>query len=285
MTSRVGAFKDFRGPRRASLLCAFVKKRPNGNGRKHPRGIRRTLGSNQNAARRKRAPVPARTDLRSSPRLPAPLLADTQAMYEMRHSHVLVLFLFCVSTNAFSTYLVEEKSEVCFYRFAEEKATLKAKVRSATYSSLAREGAPPTYGTIDIAVVCSSMTSKDQSIAGLLSLSRCLFSKEERRWTSDFRWVKLRRRELANQLGRCTLGHTLGWWAAARMFLYKRRRSPAAEVLYFFLGPRACGACSLVQATIFRRQTTRHNTGLAAYSIVFSVREACVTLWSRRVRV
>ena len=118
--------------------------------------------------------------------LPAPLLADTQAMYEMRHAHVLLLFLFCVSTNAFSTYLVEEKSEVCFYRFAEEKATLKAKVRSATYrSSLAREGTPPTYGTIDIAVVCSSMTSKDQSTAGLLSLSRCLFSKEERRWTSD----------------------------------------------------------------------------------------------------
>lgn len=52
----------------------------------------------------------------------------TQAMNEMLRAHVLLLFLFCASANAFSTYLIEEKSEVCFYRFAEEKATLKAKV-------------------------------------------------------------------------------------------------------------------------------------------------------------
>ena len=49
-------------------------------------------------------------------------------MNEMLRALVPLLSLFCVSANAFSTYLIEERSEVCFYRFAEEKATLKAKV-------------------------------------------------------------------------------------------------------------------------------------------------------------
>lgn len=57
---------------------------------------------------------------------------QTPGKNEMLSAHVLLFFLSWVSANGFSTYLVEERSEVCFYRYAEEKATLKAKVREST---------------------------------------------------------------------------------------------------------------------------------------------------------
>ncbi|CAM9114513.1 unnamed protein product [Ectocarpus fasciculatus] len=43
-------------------------------------------------------------------------------------AHVLLFLLCCVSTTATSTYLIEERANVCFFRYVEEKTKLQAKV-------------------------------------------------------------------------------------------------------------------------------------------------------------
>ncbi|CBJ29498.1 expressed unknown protein [Ectocarpus siliculosus] len=43
-------------------------------------------------------------------------------------AHVLVFLLCCVSATAASTYLIEERAQVCFFRYVEEETKLQAKV-------------------------------------------------------------------------------------------------------------------------------------------------------------
>lgn len=42
--------------------------------------------------------------------------------------HVLFFLFCCGSVSAFSTYLVEERAEICFFRVAEERTKFHAKV-------------------------------------------------------------------------------------------------------------------------------------------------------------
>ncbi|CAN0058230.1 unnamed protein product [Scytosiphon promiscuus] len=43
-------------------------------------------------------------------------------------AQVLLFLVYCVSATAFSTYLVEERAEICFFRYAERKTKFHAKV-------------------------------------------------------------------------------------------------------------------------------------------------------------
>lgn len=43
-------------------------------------------------------------------------------------ANVLLFLLCCVSATAASTYLIEERAQVCFFRYVEEETKLQAKV-------------------------------------------------------------------------------------------------------------------------------------------------------------
>lgn len=61
---------------------------------------------------------------------PDVVLSPCRHTYTMNalSAHVLLFLLCCVSTTATSTYLIEERAQVCFFRFVEEETKLQAKV-------------------------------------------------------------------------------------------------------------------------------------------------------------
>ncbi len=100
-------------------------------------------------------------------------------------SALVALFPLCFVSlsEAFSTYLVEERAEVCFFRYVTSKTPLHAKVRRTRINgelSLVKTPRSPYYSSY--AFFFSLTLSPSDHF-------RCLFSKEVPRWTSDFRWV------------------------------------------------------------------------------------------------
>lgn len=52
-----------------------------------------------------------------------------EQMMDALNARVVLFLVYCVSAAAFSTYLIEERASVCFYKDVASKTSLHAKVR------------------------------------------------------------------------------------------------------------------------------------------------------------